>query len=119
MVKPGDINEISDLYPRFETYNRHFRKRQDELFNGVCDFSTRLELDCHVDEIIVCGHSAGETDREYFLRLSAVMPTATWTFTPFDEIGGQDYKNIARLTSDPNFSSGGYHLRCLANIIGE
>ena len=120
VVKPGDINEVSDhLYLGFETYNHHFRKRQDELFKGVSDFASRLELDRRVDEVIVCGHSIGEADRKYFLMVSNLIPAATWTFTPFGGSAGQDHENIASLTSDPSFRSGNYHLRSLADIIGK
>ena len=119
IVKPGDIDEVSDLYAGFETYNDHFRKRQDELFKGVSDFASRLELDRRVNEVIVCGHSIGEADRKYFLMVSNLIPAATWTFTPFSGSGGQDRENIASLTSDPSFRSGDYHLRRLADIIGE
>ncbi|OLS51884.1 hypothetical protein BV392_07610 [Rhodovulum sulfidophilum] len=119
VVAPGDIDEVSDLYPGFETYNHHFRKRQDELFKGICDFSFRLELDRRVDEVIVCGHSIGEADRKYFLMISNLIPGATWTFTPHGGSGGQDHQNIAGLISDPSFHSGGYRLSRLADIIGE
>ncbi|EAQ06267.1 AbiH family protein [Yoonia vestfoldensis] len=119
VVKPGDIDEVSDLYPGFETYNNHFRKRQDELFKGVSDFASRLELDRRVDEVIVCGHSIGEADREYFLRVANLIPAATWTFTPHDGSGGQDHENIVRLTSNPNFLSSDYRLRSLTGVIGE
>jgi hypothetical protein len=120
VVKPGDIDEVGDhLYRGFETYNHHFRKRQEDLFKGVSDFTSRLELDRRVDEVIVCGHSIGEADREYFLRVSNLIPAATWTFTPHEGSGGQDHKNIASLTSDPSFRSGDCRLRSLADIIGE
>ena len=119
VAKPGDIDEVSDLYPGFETYNHRFRKRQDELFKGVSDFASRLELDRHVDEVIVCGHSIGEADRKYFLLLSNLVPAATWTFTPFGGSGGQDHENNKSLTSDPSFCSGGYCLRSLTDIMGE
>ena len=118
-IKPGDLDEVRELYPGFETYNQHFRKRQCEIFKGVSDFASRLEFDRRVDEVIVCGHSIGEADREYFLMISHLIPTATWTFTPHDGSGGQDCKNIANLTSDPSFRSGDYRLRSLAEIIGE
>ena len=85
---------------------------------GVYDFASRLELDRRVDEIIVCGHSIGEADRKYFLMVSKLIPTANWTFTPFGGSGSQDHKNIASLTSDSIFRSGGCHLRSLADIIG-
>ncbi|ALI54802.1 AbiH family protein [Celeribacter marinus] len=117
--KPGDIDEISELYPGFESYNHHFRKRQDELFKGVSDFASRLELDRRVDEVIVCGHSIGEADRKYFLMVSHLIPAATWTFTPLGGSGGKDHENIASLTSDPSFCSGNCNLRNLADIIGE
>ena len=117
--KPGDIDEISELYPGFEFYNHHFRKRQDELFNGVSDFAARLELGRRVDEVIVCGHSIGQADRNYFLMVSNLIPAATWTFTPFGGSRGQDYENITSLTSDPRFHSGDYCLRSLADMIGE
>ena len=119
VVKPGDIDEVSDLYPGFETYNHHFRKPQNELFKSVSDFASRLELDRRVDEVIVCGHSIGEADRKYFLMMSDLIPAATWTFTPFDRSGGQDHENIASLTSDSSFRSGNYQLRSLADIIGK
>lgn len=119
LVKPGDIDEISELAPIFEAYNHHFRKRQGELFNGVSDFSARLKLGRSVDEVIVCGHSIGEADRNYFLMVSDLIPAATWTFTPFGESGSQDHENIASLTSDASFRSGDYRLRKLADIIGE
>jgi hypothetical protein len=119
VVKPGDIDEVSDLHPGFETYNHHFRKRQDELFKGVSDFASRLEFVRRVDEVIVCGHSIGEADRKYFLMVSNLIPAATWTFTPFGGSGGQDHENVASLTSDSSFRSGNYHLRSLADIIGK
>lgn len=118
VVKPGDIDEVSYLYSGFKTYNHHFRKRQNELFKGVYDFASRLELDRRVDEIIVCGHSIGEADRKYFLMVSNVIPAATWTFTPFDGSESQDHENIESLTSDSSFCSGNYRLRNLADIIG-
>jgi hypothetical protein len=119
VVRPGDIDEVSDLYPGFEAYNLHFRKRQDELFGDVSNFATKLELEGRIDEVIVCGHSIGEADRKYFLMVSNLIPDATWTFTPFGGSGGQDHQNIAILTSDPSFRSGGYRLRSLADVIGE
>lgn len=118
-VRPGDIDEVSELYPGFETYNHHFRKRQDELFKGVSDFVAGIRFDCHVDEVIVCGHSIGEADRKYFLMISNLLPAATWTFTPFGGSKSQDHDNIASLTSDPRFRSRNFHLRSLADIIGE
>lgn len=118
VVKPSDIDEVSYFYSGFKTYNHHFRKRQNDLFEGVYDFASRLELDRRVDEIIVCGHSIGEADRKYFLMVSKLIPTANWTFTPFGGSGSQDHKNIASLTSDSIFRSGGCHLRSLADIIG-
>lgn len=119
VVKPGDIDEVSDLHPGFETYNHHFRKRQDEIFKGVSDFASKLELDRRVDEIIVCGHSIGEADRKYFLMISNLIPNATWTFTPRGGSGSQDHQNIASLCSDPSFRSRDFRLRSLADIIGE
>lgn len=118
-IRPGDIDEVSALYPGFETYNHHFRKRQDELFKGVTDFASRLELDRRVDEVVVCGHSIGEADRKYFLMVSNLIPTATWTFTPFGGSGGQDHENIENLISNPSFRSRDYCLRSLADIIGD
>ncbi|WP_417743785.1 AbiH family protein [Salipiger sp.] len=113
------MDEVSDLYPNFETYNRHFRKRQDEIFKGVSDFASKLDLARRVDEITVCGHSIGEADRKYFLMISNLIPNATWTFTPHGGSGGQDHKNIASLCSDPIFRSRDFRVRSLTDIIGD
>lgn len=102
-VKLGDINEISELYGGFETYNDHFRKRQDDLFNGVSEFLSNAMSHRRVDEVVACGHSIGDADRGYFLSISHLVPNAIWTFTPFGGSGSQDHVNVAGLTSDTSF----------------
>lgn len=119
VVRPGHVDEVSELSAGFETYNHHFRKRQDEIFKGASDFISDLELDRQVDEVIVCGHSIGEVDREYFLMISNLIPAATWTFTPFGGGKGQDRENIASLTSDPRFYSRNYYMRSLTDVISK
>ena len=97
----GNNTRINNLSEEIDKENKKMNYNYAEILNGIYEFykeslkPVRSIIDSNesffascsgVETVYVCGHSAGEVDRPYFLRIkNTIQPDAKWVFYYFDD----------------------------------